>query len=108
MGTWRKQALPVTASTSLATTLREAATEQDDAAGGRARRILHVGDAHVATASVVLKCRGPRRRLYAYLRYHCDGRNPEVYLGEVHFDTRAKNLREAWALAHAKPGLAFL
>ena len=63
--------------------LQESTREQDEAAGGRARRLVELDGGSPATASVELKLLPKSRRVYAYLRYARDGRTANVYIGQV-------------------------
>jgi DNA mismatch endonuclease (patch repair protein) len=78
-------------------TRAEIAQEQDDAAGGRAARVVRLPDGHEATAYVALK-RG-NRRVYATLRYWHNGGTTDKYLCEAPGATRAERLRHAWNFA---------
>ena len=73
--------------------------EQDQAAGGRDRRLVDLGDGRTARASVELKVLPKTRRIRAYLRWSDHGRTRERYLGEVTEDTREQNLALAWRMA---------
>jgi hypothetical protein len=53
----------------------------------------------MATGYVELKASG--RRVYANLRFWCDGRTTEVYIGAASGDTREERLKRAWAIAHS-------
>lgn len=77
---------------------REARAEQDAAAGGRSARQVELPDGRVAHASIELK-RPQGRRVYAYLRWHQDGRTVTRYLGEVTAEDRHTALRRGWAEA---------
>jgi DNA mismatch endonuclease (patch repair protein) len=74
--------------------------EQDQAAGGRDRRLVDLGDGRTARASVELKVLPRTRRIRAYLRWSDKGRTRERYLGEVAEPTREQNLALAWRMAH--------
>lgn len=82
--------------------LKEAAREQDEAAGGRSRRIIALPEGHAATASVELKLLPKGRRIYAYLRYNRDGRTVNVYVGQTAGESRVQRLRHAWQQVHAR------
>ncbi len=83
--------------------LAERACEQDEAAGGRQRRLVRRADGSEVAASVFLRVQPRGRRCYAYLRYASGGRKTrEVYLGEVHGASRAANLAEGWSLARGR------
>lgn len=81
-------------------------TEQDRAAGGRARRMVSLGAGRYARASVALRVYPNTRRIRAVLRWSQDGKSPERYIGEVEHDTRAANLADAWKRAQANGLLA--
>lgn len=74
--------------------------EQDDAAGGRANRLLVIGGRTV-TASIALRVQPHSRRIYAYLRWSDGGRTHERYIGDVDAPDRQTNLRRAWRHAAA-------
>lgn len=78
------------------------AAEQDTAAGGRDRRIVHFKDGRTATASVELKRLPRSRRVYGYLRYSSQGRTVNRYIGDTTAHTRLEALEKAWCLAHHK------
>ncbi|MER7109375.1 very short patch repair endonuclease [Streptomyces sp. NPDC000229] len=82
------------------------ALEQDRAAGGRNRRNVALGDGRLARASITLRLYRSTRRIRAYLRWSQDGKTEERYVCEVEFDSRKKNLAEAWRQARAKGLLA--
>ena len=71
------------------------ALEQDDAAGGRAQRIMPDSG---ALGRVVL--RRQYNRIYAELRWQVKKKRCAEYLGGVSADTRAANLAAAWQYAH--------
>lgn len=71
------------------------ALEQDDAAGGRARRIMPEGG---ALGRIVL--RRQYNRVYAELRWQFNKIEHSTYIGGVSADTRAANLAMAWRYAH--------
>jgi hypothetical protein len=81
-------------------TPREYAKEQDQAAGGRSRRIIEFADGRTATASVSLKRLD--RQIYAYLRYQCEGKTRTVYVGKVTAATRSAALSRAWGIVQEK------
>lgn len=86
--------------------VHQARAEQDQAAGGRERRRIHVGDGRRgALASVELKRPPNSRRVYAYLRWAEKGRTINRYLGEVTANTRARALAQGWEHARNR-GLA--
>jgi DNA mismatch endonuclease (patch repair protein) len=80
--------------------LQEATREQDEAAGGRSRRVVELDGGAPATASVELKLLPKSRRVYAYLRYARDGRTANVYIGQVDGESRLERLRGAWQQVH--------
>lgn len=84
------------------TTASERAQEQDEAAGGRERRLVREGSEVVATASVALKSWRGSRRVYAYLRFWRGGRTEVRYIGDVTLPTREEALRRAWVVAREK------
>ncbi|MFE6303487.1 very short patch repair endonuclease [Nocardiopsis sp. NPDC057823] len=63
---------------------------------------MDLGQGRFARASVELKLLPGTRRIRAYLRWSDNGKSPTRYLGQVDFDTRAKNLAEGWRLAWEK------
>ncbi|MBN7560196.1 hypothetical protein [Mycobacteroides abscessus] len=73
------------------------ALEQDDAAGGRTRRIMPEGG---ALGRIVL--RRQYNRIYAELRWQFNKKLHAEFLGGVSADTRAANLAMAWRYAHDK------
>jgi len=80
-----------------------AVAEQDEAAGGREKRRVHLGHGGTALASIELKFLGGRR-IYAYVRYMKDGRTVSCYVGEAEGKTREERLQAAWRQA-TKAGL---
>jgi DNA mismatch endonuclease (patch repair protein) len=80
-------------------TRSDRAREQDQAAGGRDRRLVRCPDGTSAMASVCLRLFPKGRRVYAYLRWFEDGRTIERYLGEVTEADRPANLAAAWRTA---------
>ena len=80
----------------------DVAWEQDRAAGGRHARLVVLPDGREVRASIELKRQAKRRRIYANLRYSCDGKTKVKYVGEVTRATREENLREAWEIVHQK------
>lgn len=81
---------------------RDVALEQDRAAGGRDARLVVLPDGREVRASIELKRQPKRRRIYANLRYSCDGRTTVKYVGEVTRGTREENLRQAWEIVRAR------
>lgn len=81
---------------------RAVALEQDRAAGGRNARLVILPDGREVRASIELKRQSKRRRIYANLRFSCDGRTTVRYVGEVTCDTREANLRQAWEIVREK------
>lgn len=73
--------------------------EQDRAAGGRERRSVPLSEGRYARGSIALRLLPRTRRLRAYLRWSDQGRTREKYVCEAVHDTRAANLRRAWATA---------
>lgn len=71
------------------------ALEQDDAAGGRTRRIMPEGG---ALGRIVLRCQ--HNRIYAELRWQFNKKLYAEYLGGFSAATRAANLAAAWQYAH--------
>lgn len=80
----------------------ERSKEQDQAAGGRIRRMVPVEDGQWSTASVELKRLPKGRRIYGYLRYTERGRTVNRYIGEVTSESRQSALRKGWVLAWRK------
>ena len=80
----------------------DVALEQDRAAGGRDARIIALPDGREVRASIELKQQPRRRRIYANLRYSCDGKTTVKYVGEVTRDTREDNLQQAWEIVRAR------
>jgi DNA mismatch endonuclease (patch repair protein) len=78
------------------------AREQDQAAGGRQRRMIRLAGNRVALASVALRLPPRSRRVYAYLRWSVDGKTNERYICEVTGSTREKNLQAAWRTVRAR------
>lgn len=76
--------------------------EQDRAAGGRGARLMVLPDGREIRASIELKRHPKGRRIYANLRYSCDGKTRAKYVGEVTYETREENLRQAWQMVHTK------
>lgn len=74
----------------------ERAREQDDAAGGRDRRLVTLTGNRVALASVALRLLPRTRRIYAYLRWSDGGKTNERYICEVTHSARRENLAAAW------------
>ncbi|WP_308198464.1 very short patch repair endonuclease [Actinomadura terrae] len=64
--------------------------------------MVDLDDGRIACASIALRLPRKNRRIRAYLRWSDKGRSPEVYVGEVDQETRAKNLAQAWKMAAAK------
>lgn len=87
-------------------TLRDRGAEQDEAAGGRRRRRISLGDGRTATASISLKHMPGSRRVYGYLRYSVGGKTITKYVGDATASTREQALRRAWREAHRKGLLA--
>lgn len=73
------------------------AAEQDEAAGGRERRLVSETGRPVL-ASIYLR-RAAGRRVYAYLRWADRGKTSEKFVCEVDQPTRAANLALAWSKA---------
>lgn len=80
----------------------ERSAEQDEAAGGRKRRLVKRPDGRSGTASVQLFRTQGSRRIYATIRYKVQSRTVSRYLGEVSAPTRADALKKAWQLARKK------
>ena len=80
-----------------------AAAEQDQAAGGRERRMIRTGR-HRATGSVWLK--RVNGYAYAYLRWSAGGQHRGRYIGRITATSRAEALAEAWAQVHADGALS--
>lgn len=78
------------------------AAEQDEAAGGRARRLVSLPGGGSAMASIRLKCLPHSRRVYAYLRYSLAGKTVTKYVGDATAPTRFEALRKAWKLARKR------
>jgi DNA mismatch endonuclease (patch repair protein) len=81
-------------------TRNEITAEQDEAAGGRDKRMVHLPDGKRATASVQLQ---PIREGIGYsaaLRYKSGGKTTRLRIGRVGGEDRVMALREAWAKAH--------
>jgi DNA mismatch endonuclease, patch repair protein len=77
--------------------------EQDQAAGGRERRRVQLGDSESALGSIELKQPWkPRGRIYAYLRYSHRGRTITKYVGSASAATREEALKLGWRIAHEK------
>jgi DNA mismatch endonuclease (patch repair protein) len=74
----------------------ERAREQDEAAGGRERRLVRLSEDRVALASVALRLLPRTRRIYAYLRWSDGGKTNERYICEVTHSSRRENLAAAW------------
>lgn len=74
----------------------ERAREQDEAAGGRERRLVRLSGDRVALASVALRLLPRTRRIYAYLRWSDSGKTNERYICEVTHSSRRENLGAAW------------
>jgi DNA mismatch endonuclease (patch repair protein) len=83
-------------------TPRQRTREQDEAAGGRDRRLVPLPGGRTALGSVALRVQPDGRRIYAYLRWSDAGRTTERYIGEVGQPTRRGNLAEAWRLTHER------
>ena len=83
-------------------TKQQRAAEQDEAAGGRDQRLVHLDGGEWATASVELKRIPTGRRIYAYLRFFEDGKTVNRYLGDATSATRQQALRLGWSLAKEK------
>ncbi len=97
---WKQSPLPDEAWKSRPHLSRAArAAEQDEAAGGRAARLLEITSDKRAHASVALRVNPRGRRVYAYLRWFSDGKTHERYIGEVEATSRAANLAQAWSRA---------
>src|SRR6266545_572719 len=78
----------------------ERAAEQDQAAGGRAARVVRLNGGRRAHASIAFRMLRNGRRIYAYLRWSTGGKTRERYVCEVDLDNRAANLAHAWHMAH--------
>ncbi|TXK43996.1 very short patch repair endonuclease [Nonomuraea sp. C10] len=105
-GQWRDKPPPERAWKGRKGRSREVASaEQDRAAGGRQRRMVHLGDGRYACASIYLKLLPKTRRIRAYLRWSDKGRSPTRYIGEVNHGSREENLAQAWRMA-SEQGLA--
>jgi DNA mismatch endonuclease (patch repair protein) len=74
--------------------------EQDQAAGGRERRLVSLPSGKVATASITLTRLGGSTALYAYLRVRIGGRDISRYVGAVSADVRDEALAHAWQIVH--------
>lgn len=79
----------------------ERACEQDEAAGGRERRLVIVSRDRAALASIALRLLPRTRRIYAYLRWSDSGKTNERYICEVAHASRRENLAAAWDRVHA-------
>lgn len=81
--------------------IAERAEEQDNAAGGRAARLIIRDDGTRVVGSVALRCYRNSRRVYAYLRWTAlNGKTAERYLGDVSdCPDRDSALRRAWEVA---------
>ncbi|MFI6214683.1 very short patch repair endonuclease [Nocardia brasiliensis] len=75
------------------------AAEQDQAAGGRNRRMVAIPERKFARASISLRLYRRTRRIRAYLRWSEDGVTKERYVCEVNQGTRRANLSAAWRCA---------
>ncbi|MFJ7127468.1 very short patch repair endonuclease [Streptomyces sp. NPDC098101] len=73
--------------------------EQDQAAGGRHRRAVPLGDGSYARGSIQLRLYRSTRRIRAYLRWSDNGETRERYVCEVYEATRKANLALAWTKA---------
>lgn len=82
--------------------IAEASAEQDEAAGGRERRLVRLPDGTRSLASIELKRVSGRRRIYGYLRYTHEGRTVARYVGQAPGDTRTERLRAAWSAARSR------
>ena len=81
----------------------ERIAEQDAAAGGRARRQVHLPDGGLATASVSLVKVKNGRRIYAYVRYKTGGKTVQRYAGDTTpATTRPEALAAGWRLVREK------
>jgi DNA mismatch endonuclease (patch repair protein) len=76
--------------------------EQDEAAGGRERRVVRLSDGGTATASVRLLLFDKARRIYAYLHFSHEGHKISKYIGEATADSRGDALRIGWQTARRK------
>jgi DNA mismatch endonuclease, patch repair protein len=83
-------------------TRKQAAAEQDAAAGGREMRRVRLPDGGTACGSVCLRLPPKSRRVYAYLRWSDRGKTSEAYICQVDGQTREENLTQAWRAAHDK------
>lgn len=82
--------------------IQRSSAEQDRAAGGRDARLLAVGSAGVARASVELKRYKNTGARWAYLRWSFGGRTFNRYLGRVTGTDRFECLQEGWRLARTR------
>lgn len=104
MGKWRSEVANDATWRSPPHQSRQAyAAEQDLAAGGRENRVVQLSRG-TALASVALRRKTDRRRVYAYLRWSDRGKTIERYIGQVNKPSRTTNLCEAWQLV-ARRGL---
>ena len=74
-------------------------TEQDQAAGGRDRRLVLTADRSIRVASVAVRRFPQSNQDYAYLQYKHQSRTVTRYLGNVTAASRAKSLELGWLLA---------
>jgi hypothetical protein len=76
--------------------------EQDEAAGGRGRRIVRLPDGRTALASVRLRAFAGYQRIYAYVNWKVGGRTYSKYVGPAQGSSRQEMLRAAWGLVLAR------
>lgn len=77
--------------------------EQDDAAGGPARRELRLADGTIVMASVAARryARTPNQ-CYGYLQFKAHGKTVTKYIGRVTAESRAESLRMGWELLRSR------
>jgi|GEM_PF-6066949 len=80
--------------------MRQATRLQDEAAGGRERRYKVLQNGRRVRVSIELK--SPNHAVWAYLRWHSEGKTRNVYVGRVKGEDRLAQLRDGWRLAREK------
>lgn len=84
-------------------TREERAAEQDQAAGGREKRVVYTGGPRGrAVASVSLRPLRGKPGVSASLRYKSERKTFTRYVGEIQASSREKALRKAWAAVHQR------
>lgn len=77
--------------------------EQDEAAGGPARRQLRLDDGSTVVASIAVRTfpRSPRQR-YSYLQFKTQGKTITKYVGRVTAESKAESLSLGWKMLRAR------